>query len=86
MRSSLSSQNISRMYSLNTGYSEEWTTSIMSQNLTDRARRIYELTGMDVEPSMLCRIIRAAMIESRDPSGKVNLFSLYDLTNELDKE
>jgi hypothetical protein len=41
---------------------------------------------MDVEPSMLCRIIRAAMIESRDDSGKVNLFSLYDLTNELDKE
>ena len=57
----------------------------MSANLTDRARRIYEIAGMDVEPSMLCRIIRAAMIESRDTSGKVNLISLYDLTNELDK-
>ena len=57
----------------------------MSQNLSERARRIYELAGMDVEPSMLCRIIRSAMIESRDDSGKVDLISLYNLTNELDK-
>ena len=57
----------------------------MSANLTDRARRIYNIAGMDVEPFMLARIIRAAMIESRDASGKVNLISLYDLTSELDR-
>ena len=56
------------------------------ENLSDRARRIYELAGRDVETSMRCRIIRSAMIESRNESGKVDLISLYNLTNELDLE
>lgn len=41
--------------------------------------------GYEITPAAIAVAIRAALMESRDSQGQVNLSNLYQLTCELDK-